>query len=250
MRLFAIADLHLPGGQDKPMAVFGDHWEGHFERISADWRARVAQEDVVLLPGDLSWAMSLEAAKEDLEAVFALPGQKVLLRGNHDYWWPSVSRLRALAPAGVWVVQNDALAFEGFVLAGSRGWQIPKAGKTCAQDEKIYKRELLRLELSLKDARKKAPDSPLICMLHYPPLLVDGQASGFTQLLEAYAARACVYGHLHGEALRGAFNGVHNGILYKNASCDGLGFRLLELDATLLHPQSAAEEDLADAPQG
>ncbi len=243
MRLFAIADLHLPGGQDKPMDVFGSQWDGHFEKIAADWRERVSEEDLVLLPGDLSWALSFEDALPDLSAVFALPGKKALLRGNHDYWWPSVSRLRAAVPENVFVLQNDALDFPDFVVAGSRGWVIPRPGSKGGQDEKLYKRELVRLELSLKHARAVAPDKPLLAMLHYPPTQEEGRESGFTELLEAYGARACFYGHLHGASLKEAFNGEMGGVLYRNVSSDGLGFKLYEADlSTLLAlPEAGAE---------
>ena len=150
MKIFAIADLHLPGGDVKPMDVFGAHWENHFERISEDWRARVTEEDVVLLPGDTSWAMQLRDALPDLERIAALPGRKILLRGNHDYWWSSLARLRAALPEGFYALQNDALLLSGTLFAGTRGW-------LCAcddpQDRKIHEREVQRLALSLKGAQ-------------------------------------------------------------------------------------------------
>ncbi len=228
MRLFAIADLHLPGGQDKPMDVFGQRWGDHFAKIKTDWLSRVGSDDLVLLPGDLSWAMDMQNALPDLNAIFALPGKKVILRGNHDYWWPTISRLRAQLPQGAYALQNDALLLDGLLLAGSRGWQLPRSGKTDAQDEKIFKRELVRLEMSLMQARKLSKDLPLVCLMHYPPLLEDGEETGFTELIEKYSACLCLYGHLHGEALRTAFNGEKNGVLYQNVSCDGLDFRLWE----------------------
>ena len=223
MRVFAIGDLHLPGGQRKPMDVFGAHWEGHFDKICADWRKKVEDEDVVLLPGDISWAMTLEEAAPDLAAVCALPGRKIFLRGNHDYWWSSLTRLRALLPAGNYALQNDALALSGIAFAGSRGWTVPGPNSE-AQDEKIYRREVMRLELSLQDAAKKR--LPIVAMLHYPPFNERREDSGFTELLERFGVRHCVYGHLHAEGLRGAFSGERKGVVYHQVSCDGTGFAL------------------------
>ena len=122
MTLFAIGDLHLPGGEEKPMDIFGDHWENHFEHIAADWRARVKDGDVVLIPGDISWAMQLERAVPDLQKIGALPGRKVLIKGNHDYWWNSVSKLRRVLPEGMSALQHDALDMGDFVVCGTRGW--------------------------------------------------------------------------------------------------------------------------------
>ena len=228
MRVFAIGDLHLPGSQGKPMDVFGAHWERHFEKICEDWRARVLPEDVVLLPGDLSWAMTLEEAAQDIAAICALPGQKLLLRGNHDYWWSSLTRVRALLPEGNYALQNDARVLQGIAFAGTRGWTIA-APASSAQDLKIYRREVLRLELSLQDAARKGPGLPIVAMLHYPPFNERQEDSEFTQLLERYGVCHCVYGHLHAEGLRGAFSGERNGVVYHQVSCDGLGFRLREI---------------------
>ena len=124
MAVFAIADLHLPA-QQKPMDVFGEHWRNHFQRIREDWLARVSPSDLVLLPGDISWAMRLEEALEDLESIGALPGVKVLLRGNHDYWWSSIGRVRRALGEGMFALQNDSLLIDGRLYAGSRGWTLP-----------------------------------------------------------------------------------------------------------------------------
>ena len=156
MRFYAIGDLHLPGAQSKPMDVFGAHWEGHFDKITADWLERVTDEDVVLLPGDISWAMTLEEAAPDLLRICGLPGKKLFLRGNHDYWWSSLTRVRGLMPQGNYALQNDAVAFEDAVVCGTRGWTVMSEVSTDAQNVKIYRREAMRLELSLKDAQKKA----------------------------------------------------------------------------------------------
>ncbi len=207
------------------MEVFGEQWAGHFERICQDWRDRVRDADIVLIPGDISWAMRIDAAMPDLAAIGALPGKKVLLRGNHDYWWCGISRLRQTLPEGMYAVQNDALALPGAVVCGTRGWV---AGGD-DEDAHIYRRELLRLEMSLQTARKRAVDAPLIVMTHFPPLFEDGADTDVTRLIAKYRASAVVYGHLHGAALKSAFNGMKDGIPYACVSCDGLGFMLHEL---------------------
>ena len=140
MSIFAIGDLHLPGGDKKPMDVFGPHWEHHFERICADWQSRVKPEDIVLIPGDISWAMQLGDALNDLRDIAKLPGTILLLRGNHDFWWSSVSQLRACLPKNMHAVQNDAFDAGECVFCGTRGWTIPLGPNAAAQDEKLYRR--------------------------------------------------------------------------------------------------------------
>ena len=187
MSIFAIGDLHLPGGDKKPMDVFGAHWERHFERICADWQSRVKPEDIVLIPGDISWAMQLGDALNDLREIAKLPGTILLLRGNHDYWWSSLSQLRACLPENMHAVQNDAFDAGDCVFCGTRGWTIPLGQNAAAQDEKLYRREALRLEMSLKDAARIANGRPIFAMMHYPPLLPETvrQGTEFTRLLSA-----------------------------------------------------------------
>ncbi len=140
MKVFAIGDLHLSGAVDKPMDVFGVAWDKHFLRIQTYWRERVATEDVVLIPGDISWAMHLDEAKPDLEFIANLPGEKILVRGNHDYWWNSLSKVRAALPPTIRALQNDSIRFDGVSIAGSRGWSCPGTSGFTASDEKIYER--------------------------------------------------------------------------------------------------------------
>lgn len=227
MAVFAIGDLHLPGGDDKPMNVFGAHWEGHFDRIRADWRQKVAQEDIVLIPGDISWAMQTEQALPDLLAIGELPGKKVLLRGNHDYWWCGITRLREILPKGMYAVQNDAMALDGVVICGTRGWTLPGSDAK-AEDEKIYSRELMRMVMSLERAKALKGDR-LIVMCHYPPLGEGGARTRLSELLEKYMPDDVVYGHLHGASLRGAVTGLIGGIRYHCVSCDGLNFKVYRL---------------------
>ncbi|ADV67654.1 metallophosphoesterase [Deinococcus maricopensis] len=197
MRVFAIADLHLAFVTPKPMTVFGPTWAGHPDAIFDRWRDVVRPDDVVLLPGDLSWAMKLPDALTDLAPIAALPGTKVLLRGNHDYWWPSISKLRAALPSGMYAVQNDALRFGDVVVCGTRGWSTPGSDEFGAEDARIYAREQERLKLSL-DAAGRLGGARTVLMLHYPPTSANFSATGFTALIEAYRPDAVVYGHLHG----------------------------------------------------
>lgn len=238
MRIFAIGDLHLPGGDMKPMDVFGPHWENHFDRISEDWRARVAQDDIVLIPGDISWAMQLSKALEDLRMIAQLPGRILILRGNHDYWWNSLTQLRCSLPENIHAVQNDAFDAGEVVFCGTRGWTIPPAGAACSlnhppasQDEKLYRREAMRLEMSLQAASRMAQGRPVFAMMHYPPLLPEYAKGGteFTRLMTQYGVKRCVYGHLHGPSVQRGYNGMYNDVQYDLVSCDALEFRLKEV---------------------
>ena len=225
MAVYAIADLHLPASV-KPMDVFGPHWTNHFQRIREDWLARVKGDDLVLLPGDLSWAMRLEEAREDLDSISALPGTKLLLRGNHDYWWSSIGRVRRALGENTMALQNDSVLIGGRLYAGTCGWTLPGEGQS-EDDARIYNRERLRLEMSLRHARGRDAEAPITVMMHYPPL-TDEQA-GFSDLLEAWGVTDCVYGHLHGAAIHGAVRGVRGGVCYHQVSCDGLDFKLYRL---------------------
>lgn len=238
MKIFAIGDLHLPGGDIKPMDIFGAHWENHFERICEDWRARVTDEDIVLIPGDISWAMQLDAALCDLRRIAQLPGRVLILRGNHDYWWSSLTQLRTNLPQGMFAIQNDAFDAGEAVICGTRGWAIPQQGAS-AQDEKLYNRETLRLDMSLAAASRMAKGRPIVAMMHYPPLLPETLKTGtaFTQLMTRYGVARCVYGHLHGPSVQRGYSGVYEGVRYDLVSCDALDFKLKEI---------ALEETAAD----
>lgn len=230
MRLFAIGDLHLPGGQEKPMDVFGDHWEDHFSRIAQDWRSRVAEDDVVLIPGDTSWAMQLGEAIPDLNAIGDLPGQKLLIKGNHDYWWTGIGQVRRALPPGMQAIQHDAVDVGDAVICGTRGWAYPTEEAPLApEDERIFNREIIRLRLALEAAVKLAGERPIVVMLHYPPLYIADRDTPFTEVLEKYPVHTVVYGHLHGAGVRAGFNGVHHGVRYMLTSCDSLGFSLAEV---------------------
>ncbi len=230
MRLFAIGDLHMSGGDNKPMDVFGPQWDRHFYRIKDNWQRLVSDEDTVLIPGDISWAMQLEDAREDLEEIGRLPGHKILCKGNHDYWWNSVSRVRAVMPASMHVLQHSAADLGETVVCGTRGWMIPtREMPLSAQDEKICKREAERLRSALEEAAAIARGRPIITMTHYPPLLAGETDTVFTSLLEEYGVHTAVYGHLHGNGIQNGYNGEHNGVSYCLVSCDSIGFSPKEI---------------------
>lgn len=221
MKIFAIGDLHLPGNAGKPMDVFGTGWERHSERIAEAWADLVGESDLMLIPGDISWAMRIDAAAEDLCLVSKLPGRKVLIRGNHDYWWNSVSKVRAALGENAYALQNDSITIGGVSIAGSRGWNLPGSNGFNNEDEKIYKRELLRLNLSLSSMDK---GNVRIAMTHFPPMGDNLKNTGFTDLLKEHHVQYAVYGHLHGRACRNAFEGEMDGIRYFLCSADHLGF--------------------------
>ena len=175
--------------------------------------------------------MQLAAAKPDLDAIGALPGRKVLIKGNHDYWWNSVSKLRRVLPEGMSALQHDALDMGDFVVCGTRGWMFPTGDAPLApEDERILNRELLRLDMAISAAEKLAQgQKPIVVMLHYPPLLLTVLDTPFTQVLARHRVHTVVYGHLHGAGIRAGFNGEHEGIHYRLTSCDALGFRLTEV---------------------
>lgn len=221
MQIYAIADLHLSLTSEKPMDVFGEAWRGHAEKLERNWRERVQEDDLVLVPGDISWAMQLSAALPDLSFIGSLPGKKILLKGNHDYWWSAIGRVRSNLPAGMRALQNDSIVENGIGICGSRGWLCPGSNNFSAEDQKIYLRELDRLSLSLSSL--PAVETK-IAMLHFPPFTDKEKGSGFTERLEAAGVQIVVYGHLHGEANRYAFEGERNGIYYHCVAADKLDF--------------------------
>jgi predicted phosphohydrolase len=221
MQIYAIADLHLSLTSEKPMDVFGEAWRGHAEKLERNWRERVQEDDLVLVPGDISWAMQLSAALPDLSFIGSLPGKKILLKGNHDYWWSAIGRVRSSLPDGMRALQNDSIVENGIGICGSRGWLCPGSNNFSTEDQKIYLRELDRLSLSLSSL--PAVETK-IAMLHFPPFTDKEKGSGFTERLEAAGVQIVVYGHLHGEANRYAFEGERNGIYYHCVAADKLDF--------------------------
>jgi uncharacterized protein len=208
------------------MDIFGDRWRDHPQRVAAAWRDRVRDDDLVLVAGDISWALKLSHAVPDLEWIAALPGRKVLSRGNHDYWWESPGRVRRILPESIQIVQADALDAGEAIVCGTRGWITPETpGYKPAEDQVVYNRELARLDAALTAARKLAAGAkPIVVMLHYPPFL-DRKPTEFARRIAAGRAAACVYGHLHRPHDWGmATQGLVDGVFYQLTSCDYLGF--------------------------
>ena len=198
MKVFAISDLHLSINSNKPMNIFGPVWENYLEEIENSWSSLVTENDLVLISGDISWAMKLNDAKADLNYLSKFSGKKVIIKGNHDYWWSSISGVRSLLPENLYALQNDALRFGNYVVCGSRGWTVPEITHKTEDDEKIYKRELIRMELSLKSALELKQDGDtLIVMMHYPPFNSKLEENDFTKLFEQFGVDIVVYGHLH-----------------------------------------------------
>ena len=207
------------------MDVFGDTWKDHVERMAAGWRDAVSEDDTVIVAGDISWALREEEAIPDLDFLHGLPGQKLLVRGNHDLWWKGIKKLNSLY-GSIRFLQNDHYMFEdGIAVCGSRGWGLPGLEDYGNDDQKILARELIRLEMSLSGAIGSAAGE-IICVLHFPPALAPECESPFTELIERYPVSQVVYGHLHGPQAWGrGIQGVHRNIHYRLVSGDYLGFR-------------------------
>ncbi|MFU0799229.1 MAG: metallophosphoesterase [Xylanivirga thermophila] len=223
MKIFAISDLHLSGSNPKPMDIFGSHWQGHWDKIKASWQSKVRPEDIVLIPGDISWAMNLGEAIMDLNEIGAMPGRKILMKGNHDYWWSSISRVRNALPTNMYAIQNDYLELDGLVFCGTRGWTAPGGKDYTEHDQKIFERELNRLILSLKDIPM---DKEIIMIFHYPPFDDRGKKTKIMDIIEGYPIKHILFGHLHGDSLNNVTEGLIDGINYHLVSCDYLNFEL------------------------
>lgn len=230
MKVFAISDLHLSVNNPKPMDIFGPTWEGYLDKIFRDWNNKVREEDIVLLAGDFSWAMKLQEAEADFDLLKNLPGKKILIRGNHDYWWGSISGVRKALPENFYAIQNDAIKFDDYIICGTRLWNIPEENKSLSdEDEKIYKRELIRLEMTLQQANKlKQAQEKIICMLHYPPYTFREEDNEITSLLEKYNVNKVVYGHIHKVCKQNMVLNK-NGIDYYLTSCDLVENKLVEI---------------------
>ena len=223
MALYAIGDTHLSlGGADKSMEVFGGRWDGYVDKLRRGFEA-VGAEDTVVLCGDLSWGMSLAEAREDFAFLNALPGRKLIVKGNHDYWWTTAAKMTAFFRENGFdtlsILHNNCAAYGDLALCGTRGWFYEE--ERGEHSAKIFNRELIRLEASLKAAGEREK----ICFIHYPPLCTGFRCDEIIELMERYGVTTCCYAHLHGESHRFAAHGVRGGIDYRLISADYLEFR-------------------------
>ena len=237
MSIYIMGDLHLPFGVNKPMDVFGDGWQGYTEKIKEDWNKKVKNEDTVILAGDFSWATYLEDTYRDFEYLCALPGKKIMLKGNHDYWWTTVTSMKKYLEendfSNIDFLYNNSFLIEDKIIVGTRGWALLDTENS----RKMVKREAARLELSLKSAIEKyGEQKEIICIMHYPPVLATYMKNEYTynseflDVMKKYNVKRCYYGHLHGASHKDAIEGNVEGINLKLISGDYLNFKLEKID--------------------
>lgn len=225
MKIFAIADLHFDFKKEKPMDIFGVNWENHEEKIIENWKGIVGENDLVLIPGDVSWALRLDDALEDLIKIENLPGIKIIGKGNHDYWWSTSTKLDNLGLKTIRFLKNNFYKFDDIVVCGTRGWDTMEEHSKEVSNEKIFLRELNRLKISIESA--KSVNSQIIVMLHYPPFNSDGLPNEFFDLMKNCNADICVYGHLHGvEGQKNIREGFIDNIMVHCVSSDYMDFKL------------------------
>ncbi len=226
MKVYAISDLHLSINNPKPMDIFGEVWDNYLDEINKSLEP-VTSDDLVLMAGDLSWAMSLENAVPDLNYIGEFPGKKIITRGNHDYWWKSISAVRGNLPQNVFAIQNDCIKIGDVIVCGSRGWS---ADDKTEDGKRLYARELLRMEMSLNAMQKlREQGDRVVFMIHYPPFNVRFENTPVTDLFEKFGVDAVVYGHLHGKNCYAKKLVVKNGIKYYLTSCDQVANRIVEI---------------------
>lgn len=228
MSIYAISDLHLSYNTDKPMDIFG--WKNYENKIKENWNSKVKESDLVILGGDFSWSMDLKDTYKDFEFIHKLPGKKILIKGNHDYWWGTLTKMKKyineIGFNDINFLYNNSYEFEGKIICGTRGWNFSDLQE---EDEKIYNREIQRLRLSLEDAVKKyGNEKEIIVCLHYPPLKTN-EISDFVRVMEKYNVTKCIYGHLHGPAHKFVIEKSIDNIQYIMTSCDYTNFDLVKL---------------------
>lgn len=236
MSIYIIGDLHLSFGEDKPMSIFGLNWEGHSEKLKEDWMKKVKPQDTVILAGDFSWATYLEDTYEDFSYINSLPGRKILLKGNHDYWWTTVTSMKRYLDEqkieNVDFLFNNSFEIENKIFVGTRGWSFLDSENS----KKMIAREALRLELSIKSAIEQYGDTKeIIAIMHYPPISKSFMKNEYTydsqflDIMKKYNIKKCYYGHLHGASHKDAVEGIVEGIELKLISSDYLNFKLHEI---------------------
>ena len=234
MAIYTIGDLHLSFHENKPMSIFGENWEGHEEKIKKDWTKKVQENDLVVIPGDFSWSTYLKDTVQDFDYLNKLPGKKLLLKGNHDYWWTTVTSMRNFVQENYFenidFLYNNSYEYENYIICGTRGWSSTEDG----EDKKLLKREALRLELSLQDGIKNyGKEKEILVFMHYPPInnsnLIQNETNDFIRIMQKYNVKRCYYGHLHSNSIQEAVEGKHFGIDFKLVSADGVDFKLVKI---------------------
>ena len=236
MAVFVIGDLHLSFKNPKPMNIFGNNWDNHEEKIKNDWLKKVKEEDTVMLIGDFSWAMKIQDAYLDFKYLEELPGKKILLKGNHDYWWTTITSMRKyLSENGFKTIDflfNNNFEIENKIFVGTRGWTLGES----AEERKMLEREAQRFELSINDNKQKVGESKkeIIALFHYPPITKiqksRNEMNEFIKIMKKNNINRCYYGHLHGNGIRDGLNENIFGIEFRLISCDSNNFELLEIN--------------------
>lgn len=235
MSIYTIGDLHLSFRENKPMDIFGENWANHEQKIKEDWLKKVKEEDLVVLPGDFSWATYLKDTDLDFEYINNLPGKKLLLKGNHDYWWTTLNKLRTFIEEEKFLnidfIYNNAYEFENKIIVGTRGWSFGES----EEDKKIAKREAMRLELSINEGKKLyGEEKEIIAFMHYPPIInshiAKNEPSDYVRVMQKYGIKKCFYGHLHSTSIQEAVEGNYFGIEFKLVSADGVDFKLIQIN--------------------
>ena len=234
MAIYVISDLHLSFKNPKPMNIFGDNWENHEQKIKEDWLKKVSENDLVILPGDFSWAMSLEDANLDFKYLNDLPGKKLLLKGNHDYWWTTMAKMKSYLEENKFdtidFLFNNSFLHEDIIITGTRGWTL----NDLEGEGKILNRELGRLELSINEGINKfGKEKPIYVFMHYPPItnsaVLNKSELKFVEVMKKYNVQKCMYGHLHSHSHKDAIEGMQEGIEFKLVSGDYLDFKLMKI---------------------
>lgn len=228
MAIYSISDLHLDYSKAKPMDIFGDNWKEHEEKIFKNWNQKVKQDDIVLIPGDITWGLKMDEVKKDLDRIDSLLGKKIISKGNHDLWWQSKSKLDALGLKTIEFLQNDHYIYEGVAIAATRGWAPRDSDEFNEHDEKIFKREVTRLDMSL--ASIKIGVKKKIVMIHYPPFnFTDQSPNEFVEVMKRHSVDVCIYGHLHAEGHSFIVEGEVEGIEFHCVSSDYIDFDLKKI---------------------
>lgn len=229
MSLYALSDTHLSFAKDKPMDIFDDIWKNHPQKIKKNWLEVVTEEDTVLMPGDISWAINYKELAPDMEFILSLPGKKVISPGNHDYWWNSTQRLSERYK-DITFVKSSFFDYKGTAICAAKGWICPNDSRYTEHDEKLYKRECGRLKMALDEAAKNGYKE-IAVMMHFPPTNDKKEESDFTKLIEEYGVKKVIYGHLHSNrSYNASYKGIVNGVEYILVSCDYREFKPVKID--------------------